>query len=155
MRRVTATLLLLAVLAAPAGALAAAPRATLGDIEDEVMCVSCNVVLNVAESPQADATRMEIRRLIARGETKQQIKDQLVAQYGPRVLALPSRSGFNLTVYLVPILVALALIAAAVLLVRRWSRRRPGGDGPAAPDGPSISDADARRLDADLARYEP
>ena len=31
--------------------------ASFADVEDEVMCVSCNVALNVAESPQADAER--------------------------------------------------------------------------------------------------
>jgi hypothetical protein len=42
-------------------------------IEDEVMCVTCNVPLNVAEPTRTDQKRAEIRRLVARGLTKQQI----------------------------------------------------------------------------------
>ena len=59
MRRTPVGLLVvvLALLVSAPGALAVAPKASLGDLQDEVMCVSCNVALNVAESPQADATR--------------------------------------------------------------------------------------------------
>jgi hypothetical protein len=37
------------------------------------MCDTCNVPLNVAEPARTDQKRAEIRRLIARGLTKQQI----------------------------------------------------------------------------------
>ena len=40
---------LLAMLAlAPAAALGAQPRASFNDVEDEVMCDTCNVPLNIA-----------------------------------------------------------------------------------------------------------
>ncbi len=147
--------LLLAVLLVPgSSAFAVAPRANLADIQDEVMCVSCNVVLNVAESPQADATRREIQRLIDRGKDKAQIEAILVDEYGPRALALPDTKGFNLAAYLVPILVGVGLLGLVVVLAFRWSRRDDDADGAAAAGGPSLSDADTRRLDDDLARYE-
>jgi cytochrome c-type biogenesis protein CcmH/NrfF len=155
MRRVL-LLALTAVLLA--GALAAAapaatPRTSLHAVESEVMCVSCGVPLQIAESPQADAERREIRRLVAQGKTKEQVKAALVAQYGERVLATPKDKGFGLAAYLVPIvLVLLALVAGAVFLPR-WRARERGG--PAAAAGtPALSDAEARRLDDDLARYE-
>jgi hypothetical protein len=56
-RRALALLVAFTALAAPAAALAAQPRTTLNDIEDEVMCVVCGVPLNIAESPQADRER--------------------------------------------------------------------------------------------------
>lgn len=158
MRNPVALLLVAAalLLATAAPALAAGPRASLADIEDEVMCVSCNVSLNVAESPQADATRREIERLIARGYTKQQIKDQLVTEYGSRVLALPSTKGFNLAVYLVPILVALGLIGLVAFLIPHWRRRAKDDAGEdASAEEPSLTDADARRLATELDRYDP
>jgi cytochrome c-type biogenesis protein CcmH len=143
------------LLAGAAPAVAAPARASLGDIEDEVMCVSCNVSLNVAESPQADATRREIERLIARGDTKQQIKDQLVNEYGSRVLALPSTKGFNLAVYLVPILVGLGLLGLVIYLVPHWRRRGREEDArDPSTTGPEINDADARRLATELDRYD-
>src|SRR5919204_3556478 len=87
-----------------ASATAAQPRASLPDIEDEVMCPICGTLLELSESPQAQRERAFIRRRIARGETKQQIKDALVAEYGQQVLALPGDSGFDLSAYLVPLL---------------------------------------------------
>jgi cytochrome c-type biogenesis protein CcmH/NrfF len=153
MRRLA--LLAAALLAlAPAGALGAHPRASFNDIEDEVMCDTCNVPLNIAESARADQERAQIRGYIAQGLTKQQIKDRLKAQWGPGILATPSSSGFSLAVWLVPVLLALAALAALVFFLPRW-RRAPRRAGPEpAADEPRISDADARRLDEDLARYD-
>ena len=47
--------------------------------------------------------RAFIRERIAACDTKAQIKDKLVVQYGEEVLALPKDRGFNRAVYLVPI----------------------------------------------------
>lgn len=150
MRRRCGLLLALVALLAPA-AHAATPRASFNDIEDEVMCVSCNVALNIAEAPQADRERAFIRRLVDEGLTKQQIKDRLVDQYGANVLALPDDNGFGLAAYLVPAAVAVFLLGLAATLLPRWRRR--SGDVIVA-SGPRLSEADARRLDEDLARYE-
>ncbi len=152
MRRAALAAALLA-LATPVAAAAATPRATFTDIEDEVMCVSCNVPLNVAESPQAEAQKAQIRRLIDRGLTKEQIKDRLVAEYGRNVLALPGDDGIGLAAYLVPAAVAALMIAVLALLIPRW-RRRPREAAIATPAA-AISPADERRLDEDLARYDP
>ena len=134
--------------AAPAFALT-----SFTDVEDEVMCDTCNVPLNIAESARADQLRKEIRVKIARGESKQRIKDELRVTYGDKILALPPKSGFSLAAYLVPIGVALGLIALVAVLVPRWRRRGPGGDD-AAPAGPALGDDDAQRLDAELAAFD-
>jgi cytochrome c-type biogenesis protein CcmH/NrfF len=148
---VLAALLLLAL--APAGALAAQPRASFNDVEKEVMCDTCNVPLNIAESPRADQERAEIRRLIAQGLTKQQILDQLKATYGPSILAKPQDSGFSLAVWWVPVVVVLAVAGLLAALLPRWRRRSRTAD-PAAASAPALSAADERRLDEDLARYD-
>jgi cytochrome c-type biogenesis protein CcmH/NrfF len=151
-RRALIALIALIALLAPAGAaLAATPRTTLNDVEDEVMCVSCNVPLNIAESPQADRERAEIRRLVDQGLTKEEIKRRLEAIYGPNVIALPSSKGFNLAAYLVPIVLVAAMLAALAVLVPRWRRGRGPDDPPPPVEGPLDPD-DVRRLDEDLAR---
>jgi cytochrome c-type biogenesis protein CcmH len=148
-------LVLVAALAlAPGAAAAAKSDTTLNEVEAEVMCPVCGTLLQLAESPQALREKAFVSRLIAAGKDKQEIKDALVAEYGSEVLALPQDSGFDLSAYVVPI-VAFAIAAIALALgALRW-RRESGsgsdGDG-AAPQGPS--DADAQRLDADLARYD-
>jgi cytochrome c-type biogenesis protein CcmH len=154
-RAAALALVLVAALALTPGAAAAAGSdTTLNEIEAEVMCPVCGTLLQLAESPQALREKAFVSRLIAEGKDKEEIKDALVAEYGSEVLALPQDSGFDLSAYVVPI-VAFAIAAIALALgVLRW-RRESGsgrdGDGP-APRGPS--EADAERLDADLARYD-
>jgi cytochrome c-type biogenesis protein CcmH/NrfF len=143
----------LALLALAPPALAATPQTNVNEIEAEVMCPICGTLLELAESPQAQRERVLVKRLIAEGKTKAEVKDALVAQYGPAVLALPRGSGFDLSAYLVP---AIAFVLAAVALVfgvHRWRRaaKPPASGGPGA-GGPQGEDAE--RLDADLARYD-
>lgn len=153
--------LLLALL--PASAFAAAPKADLVDVEDEVMCVTCKIPLNIAEGRQPDRQRALIRDLIAQGKTKPQIKQALVAEYGEDVLALPQTSGVGITAYAIPLVLGALVVAALIMLVPRW-RRRPAagmataGGGVASGEEPrsadELSDADAARLDEDLSRYD-
>jgi cytochrome c-type biogenesis protein CcmH len=152
---VVALLALLALALVPAGALGAPPRASFNDIEDEVMCDTYNVPLNIAESDRADQERTAIRRLIAQGLTKQQILAELERTYGPGILAKPQDSGFSLAVWWVPVAVVACLIALLAMLLPRWRRRgRARGDDRARAPAPSLSAADERRLDEDLARYD-
>ena len=148
-----ALLVLVLALAIPLPVLAATPRTNVNDVEGEVMCPICGTLLELAESPQAQRERVLVKRLIAAGKTKAEVKDALVAQYGPAVLALPGGSGFDLSAYLVPVI---AFVVAAVALafgVLRWRRAaKPPGPGGTAASGPQGEDAE--RLDADLARYD-
>jgi cytochrome c-type biogenesis protein CcmH/NrfF len=142
---------------AAAALLAAAPpqpQTSLPDVEDEVMCPICGTALNLSGAPQADRERAFIRRQIAAGRTKDEIKDALVAQYGEEVLAEPPRSGFDLTAWLVPI-AAIAIAAIAIGLgLRRWRRAGRAEGGPRPRAGAPLDPAEAERLDADLARYD-
>jgi cytochrome c-type biogenesis protein CcmH/NrfF len=125
-------------------------RASLPDIEDEVMCPICGTTLELSNSPQADRERALIRELIAAGKSKQQIKDELVAEYGDDVLAEPDDNGFDLTAWVLPLIGLLAAMIGVAVALGRWRRsaRRKGADA-TAPEG-----EEAERLDADLARYD-
>jgi cytochrome c-type biogenesis protein CcmH len=152
MRRALAIAVLL-LLIAPAATLAAScPKTSLADVEDEVMCPVCGVPLGLAtEAPQANRERAFIQREVEHCKSKQQIKNELVAQFGDRVLALPPDKGFNVAAYLVPALIVLGGAAAvATVAVRR--RRRPGDTTPGPT--PALPGDDANRLEADLERYD-
>jgi cytochrome c-type biogenesis protein CcmH len=144
---------LVAVLVLVLGLTAAAPpQTTLPDVEDEVMCVECGTALNVSTSPVAEQERTFIRRRIAEGKTKAEIKAALVQEYGPRVLATPDGGGFDIASWLVPgglCLLALLGIGAAAL---RWRGKSEAAAEP--DDGPDLDPDDARRLDADLAAFD-
>lgn len=149
------------MLLSPAGwlvatASAATPRASLPAIERRVMCVTCKIPLIVAESPQAERERVYIRGLIAQGKNEAQIEAALVGQYGPSVLGLPRAGGFDLAVYLAPLVAVLALATTLALLLPRWrGRTRAQGQEQGAESGAApLSAAQAARLDADMARFE-
>jgi cytochrome c-type biogenesis protein CcmH len=128
-------------------------HASLPVIERQVMCVTCKIPLEVAESPQANREREFIQGLIDEGQDEAQIKRSLVAQYGPTVLALPSAQGFDLTVYLVPLAVFLALLATIAVLLPRW-RRHARAQAGSVLEAPPLDPAASARLDADLARFD-
>ena len=138
------TLALVLALALPSAALAATPRTTLPDVEDEVMCITCGTALNVSQAPSADRERAFIRRRIAEGLTKEQIKRRLVAEYGPKVLAEPHQE----TSWLVPLILGLLAVGTVALTVRRW-RRTSELEPPT-----ELDPDDNRRLERDMAGYD-
>jgi cytochrome c-type biogenesis protein CcmH len=144
---VVTTALLALALAAPA---AAETRASLPDIEDEVMCPICGTLLQLSDAPQAERERAFIRARIDQGQSKEEIKDALVDEYGPEVLATPESSGFDLSAWIVP---ALGLLLAAIALGlggrRLWRRGRRPADEPEP-----LSPEDAARLERDISSYE-
>jgi cytochrome c-type biogenesis protein CcmH len=146
----SALVLGLLVLAPAAGA---APQTTVNEIEAEVMCPICGTLLELSDSPQAQREKAYVAKLVAAGKTKAEIKDDLVAQYGPEVLALPKASGFDLTAYLVPVLAILAAAGILAFSVTRWRRDTKQslreGTTESAPRGEN-----AERLEADLSRYD-
>jgi cytochrome c-type biogenesis protein CcmH len=155
-RRMALALLIALGAMTAAGAQAAtrpAPRTSLPAIERQVMCVTCKIPLNVAQSPQADRERAFIQGLIDKGASEPQIKRALVGEYGPTVLGLPSAHGFDLSAYLVPLAVVLALLATLALLLPRW-RRRARAQSAAEASAPSLDAAAAARLESDLARFD-
>jgi cytochrome c-type biogenesis protein CcmH/NrfF len=144
---------LLAVALLCAGpARASEQRPTLTELEHEVMCPTCHTLLALSHSPVADRIRVEIRRMIAEGRTKSEIKDALVADFGQEVLAEPPKNGFNLLAWVLPF--AGLCIAGGVIavLARRWVKG--GGGGGAPPAAERLDPEVERRLDEELARFD-
>jgi len=100
--RLLALALAALLLAAPAAASERHP--TQGELESELMCPIC-AGETLAQSDTAPAQRIKayIASRIAAGATKSQIKDELVTQWGQRILAAPPRHGFNLLAWVLPL----------------------------------------------------
>jgi cytochrome c-type biogenesis protein CcmH len=145
---VAAALALLTVSISVGTASAAPPNAA--DLEAELVCPVCETTLDQSNAPVAERMKAFIRARIAAGDTEQQIKDALVAQFGPEVLAKPPDGGFGLLAWLLP-LVALAAGAVAVgYLIRSWSRRR----GPPVEADADLDPQLERLVDEELARFD-
>jgi cytochrome c-type biogenesis protein CcmH len=143
-----------AAIAVLAGALAAgtasAAPPNAADLEAELVCPVCETTLDQSNAPVAERMKAFIRARIAAGDSEQEIKGALVAQFGPGVLAEPPGGGFGLLAWLLPLagLVGGAIVVA--LLVRAWSR-----PGPPSPPSEGRLDPDLERLvDEELARFE-
>jgi cytochrome c-type biogenesis protein CcmH len=129
------------------------PRASLTDVENDVMCTLCHESLAVAQSSQADSERSYIRGLIAQCLTKRQIEQNLVAQYGEAVLGKPPASGVNLTIYILP--PALVVIGVGILAVTlpRWRRRTRAERRSALGATPAVDPAENARLEQELGQF--
>jgi cytochrome c-type biogenesis protein CcmH len=116
------------------------------------MCPTCKTTLDQSTAPIADRIRQFISARIAAGDTKSEIKQALVSQFGPAILAEPSKHGFNLLAWVLPF-VGIGLGALTLgALAWRWSRGR-GAAAPAAA-GPLLDPELDRRVDEELARFE-
>lgn len=141
-----------------ATALAAPP--TLSDLEDELVCPTCKTTLDLSNAPVADQMREYIRRRIQEGATKEQIKAELVADYGPRVLAEPRKAGFDLLAWVLPIGGIILAAGAVGVVAWRWSRGREAGEpddesaDPASNGRVALGPELERRVDDELAKFD-
>ena len=127
-------------------------------IASELRCVVCQN-LSVADSPSEMAQQMRaiVHEQLKAGKTPDQIKDFFVSKYGEWVLLAPRASGLSLVLWILPFVILLLGLAAALWFVRRWSSRKattpalPTAVAPAVPSDwfkekvavPDIEDASA------------
>jgi cytochrome c-type biogenesis protein CcmH/NrfF len=138
------------VLAAPAAAGCAHPKTSLSFLEGQVMCPTCHTTLDQSDAPAAQRIEHRIQVLIDRCYSADQIKADLVQNFGAGILAAPPHKGFDLLAWWLPlggILLGALLLALGVW---RWSRGRSGEEPPEPPLDPELD----RRVDELLARYE-
>ena len=122
---------------------------TLSELEGDVMCPVCGTTLDQSNSPAAEQIKRLIARRIAAGDTRTEIENTLVAEYGDAILAAPRKKGFGLLAWWLPIA---GIVMAAVVVgagAWRWSRAHEP-----EPLDPGLDQALERRLDDELARFD-
>jgi cytochrome c-type biogenesis protein CcmH len=143
-----ALLLVCSLVGASPGLAADPPSAA--DLEAELVCPTCKTTLDQSNAPVALRMKQFIRERIAAGDSEEQIKDALVAQFGDGVLADPAKSGLGLLAWLLPLTMLVVGAVGVGVLVRSWS----GNRGRAAEHEQPL-DADLEhRLDEELARFD-
>ena len=115
------------------------PEERVFEVASGYKCPTCrSQSVADSEAPSAKAIKAEIARRLEAGESEQEIRDYLVAQFGEEVVLTPSSSGVTGLVWIIPV-VAVALGAAGLALAfRRWQRR----------PSVTVSDADRERVAA-------
>ena len=148
MRRLAIVGAVVLALAVPPAASAACP--SRADLEDELVCPTCKTTLDQSDAPVARRMKAFVADRVRACASKQQIKDELVAQFGRGVLAEPPRKGFDLLAWALPLGGVLVAALAVGALAWRWTRAREPVEGAEPELDPELE----RRLDAELARFE-
>jgi cytochrome c-type biogenesis protein CcmH len=147
----TVLVALVVVLLVASGAQAGG-RPNVADLEAELVCPTCKTTLDQSDAPIARRMKAIIRARIASGSSADEIKAELVDQFGPAVLAEPPKHGFDLLAWLLP-LVGIAVGAVGLgALALTWSRRAP--DPGAAPIDSVIDPELEQRIDRELERVD-
>jgi cytochrome c-type biogenesis protein CcmH len=108
-------------------------------------------------SAAADEIRAGIRRLLADGQSRDQVLAHYVARYGERVLAEPPAHGFKASLHVLPwVALGLGAVAVAGLVARSGRRRGAAGEAavPVAAGAHAPPDRYAERLDEELRRLD-
>jgi len=126
--KLTVPILALALFAAPAARVSAA-KPSLETIGNQVYCLcgGCVAVLNQCPHHRSEcSTRAEMEDLIQKelsaGKDETTILQDFVLRYGVQVLSTPPAKGFNLTVWILPIVALVVGLGLVMGITRRWRR---------------------------------
>lgn len=105
---------------------------TIGEITHTLTCTcGCNMVVGACEGTMectaAKHITDQVAQLIDDGQSKDEIIGSLVKIYGERILAEPTKKGFNLTAWIFPLLVVLLGGVGIYIFINRClgSRKKP------------------------------
>ena len=143
-RRLAAVAAVFLIAAGPAAATCAQPKTSLSYLEGQIMCPTCHTTLDQSNAPAAQRIKVFIQQRIDRCATADQIRSELVTNFGAGILAAPTHKGLDLLAWWLPLGGVIAGAAALAVGVWRWSRSHESE----APDADPVLDADdERRLD--------
>jgi len=154
--KILVVLLAAFVVGVPA-ALASEEHPTLHELEGQLMCPTCGTPLDMSNAPAANRIRAFVVARIRAGDTRSEIMDKLVGQFGPEIRAAPPASGFGLLAWLLPLVVLVGGGAVIGFYAWRWSRSREPAPtaGPPEQNGRAPLDPQLeRRLEEELTRFE-
>ena len=110
-------------------------RAT--ELNKQILCPQCaGQTIHQSQAPIAQDMRTRVCSLIDEGLPDGEILDYFVARYGESVLAEPPKSGFSLTIWLIPFVVMALGIGGVAWAVK--TLRRPGGQSLPAEPAPRV-----------------
>lgn len=96
-------------------------EAQVRELASKLRCPTCRA-LSVQDSPSGMAQEMQvlIREQLKSGKTPAEVEAYFVERYGEWILLKPKASGFNWTVWLLPVLMLVGGLFFVFLTARRW-----------------------------------
>ncbi len=141
------------MLALPVSARAQAPDLTVNDVAEDLYCPLCaGLTVDVCELEVCDDMKEVIAQKIAAGESEKAIQAYFIEQYGQKVVAKPSTSGFDLIAWILPFVA----VGIGVIGLTLWLRNRPSPQPQPIPVRPTDSTEDpySAQLERELRRLE-
>ena len=89
-----------------------------------IMCPICSgQTIGQSNTETSAQMRDLVLKKRRQGETKEEVLQYFASKYGERVLAEPTKGGFNRMLWLLPFVIVVVAVAVISLLMRRWSTR--------------------------------
>jgi len=144
---IAASVAAMLLIVAPAAAQAPVSDNEVNAVARDLYCPVCeNTPLDVCPTQACQDWRDEIRTQLSQGRSEQEIRQYFVDRYGARVLAQPRFEGFDLIVWLLPIL---AVVIGAIVFWRYLGSLRdgvpPGPEEPGRDDTGMIAQSSAQK----------
>jgi cytochrome c-type biogenesis protein CcmH len=94
----------------------------VSEVASQLRCVVCQG-LSIQDSPSSLAQEMRalVREQLAAGRSPDEVKAYFVERYGEWVLLRPKARGFNLVVYLLPVVMIVGGAAFVFAKARQWT----------------------------------
>jgi cytochrome c-type biogenesis protein CcmH len=96
------------------------------EVAAQLRCVVCQG-LSIQDSPSSLAQEMRavVREQLELGKSPDEVKEYFVEKYGEWVLLQPKARGFNLLVYVMPVLILVGGAAFIYSKARKWTNAAP------------------------------
>lgn len=127
------------------------------EIYSSLMCPLCpGQTIGQSQSELSAQMRSLVRYKLEQGETREEILQFFVEQYGEKVLAVPMKSGFNLIAWLTPVLGIFTGSLVLWIIIRRWVKgKHKSSAGLLAQDSDNSYDEQYRdQLEKDLKDFD-
>ena len=134
-----------------------ANNATVSDISGQLICqcgcVSVLINCTHAECMVRDTMTTSIEHKSAQGQSREQIIQSFVAQYGEQVLAEPPKRGFNLVAWVLPFVVILGGGVVIYMAAKAWVRRSKSSQASAVDEVEGNDEEYQHQLEKELGEF--
>ncbi len=130
---------------------------TVSDISKELICqCGCTLVLascNHDECMSRDTMTALIEQKLSQGQSREQIIQFFVVQYGEEVLASPPKRGFNLTAWILPFAAILGGGGIIYIAIKKWVMKGKQSQTRATVEPEEGDEEYQRRLEKELEEF--